>query len=61
MVAEDFAYMLQVRPGCYVMLGNGAREGGCLLHNAHYDFNDEILPIGASYWIALGEQELPQG
>ena len=57
--SEDFAYMLQVRPGCYIWLGNGNRDGGCMLHNPHYDFNDEILPIGTSYWVSLVEQELP--
>ncbi len=58
MGAEDFAFMLQAKPGCYVWIGNGPGEGGCLLHNPRYDFNDEILPIGASYWAALVEQEL---
>ena len=57
--SEDFAYMLQARPGCYIWLGNGNCDGGCMLHNPHYDFNDEILPIGTSYWISLVEQELP--
>ena len=57
--SEDFAYMLQARPGCYIWLGNGSRDGGCMLHNPHYDFNDEILPIGTSYWVSLVEQELP--
>jgi hippurate hydrolase len=58
MGAEDFSYMLQVKPGCYVWLGNGLGEGGCMLHNPHYDFNDEILPIGASYWARLAEHLL---
>ena len=57
--SEDFSFMLQARPGCYIWLGNGNRDGGCFLHNPHYDFNDEILPIGTSYWISLVEQELP--
>lgn len=60
MGSEDFAYMLRERPGCYVWLGNGAGEGGCMLHNPGYDFNDEILPIGASYWATLVEQILPE-
>ena len=60
MGSEDFAYMLRERPGCYVWLGNGMAEGGCMLHNPGYDFNDEILPIGASYWATLVEQILPQ-
>ena len=58
MAAEDFAYMLQVKPGCYVWLGNGPGTGGCALHNPHYDFNDSILPIGISYWVKLVETAL---
>ena len=66
MGAEDFAFMLQSKPGCYVFLGNGSgdhRDGGhglgpCNLHNASYDFNDELLPIGASYWVNLAEAYL---
>lgn len=53
MGAEDFAYMLQARPGCYVWLGNGPGEGGCTLHNPHYDFNDDLLSLGVSYWVGL--------
>ena len=58
MAAEDFAYMLQVKPGCYVWLGNGPGTGGCSLHNPHYDFNDEILPLGICYWVKLVETVL---
>ena len=58
MAAEDFAYVLQVKPGCYVWLGNGPGTGGCSLHNPHYDFNDEILPLGISYWVKLVETVL---
>ena len=58
MGAEDFAFMLQERPGAYVWIGNGAGEGGCTLHNPHYDFNDEALTIGASYWARLTESVL---
>jgi amidohydrolase len=66
MGAEDFAFMLQHKPGCYVFLGNGMgghRDSGhglgpCNLHNASYDFNDELLPIGASYWVNLAEAYL---
>jgi hippurate hydrolase len=61
MGAEDFAYMLQEKPGSYVWLGNGEAEGGCMLHNSRYDFNDEVAPVGASYWAALVEQELAAG
>ncbi|HEY9079617.1 M20 aminoacylase family protein [Magnetovibrio sp.] len=59
MGAEDFAYMLNERPGCYVWLGNGPGTGGCMLHNPKYDFNDEALAIGASYWVRLVENLLP--
>ncbi len=55
MGAEDFAYMLRERPGCYVWIGNGPGEGGCTLHNPRYDFNDAALPVGASYWVRLVE------
>ena len=62
MAAEDFAYMLQAKPGCYVWLGNGLKSGaghcGCALHNPRYDFNDEILRLGVSYWVKLVEQAL---
>jgi len=54
--SEDFAYMLQAKPGAYILIGNGIGEqGGCMVHNAHYDFNDDILALGASYWISLVE------
>lgn len=53
MGAEDFAFMLQQKPGAYVWLGNGSAEGGKGLHNPYYDFNDEVLPLGASYWVQL--------
>jgi hippurate hydrolase len=53
MGAEDFAYFLQRKPGCYAWIGNGAGEGGCTLHNATYDFNDEIIPLGVAYWVEL--------
>ena len=67
MGAEDFAFMLQEKPGCYVFIGNGEgdhRMGGhglgpCQLHNASYDFNDNLLPVGASYWVRLAEMSLP--
>jgi hippurate hydrolase len=66
MGAEDFAYMLQAKPGCYVFLGNGEGDhrmaghglGPCNLHNPSYDFNDELLPIGATYWVRLAETYL---
>ena len=58
MGSEDFAFMLQAKAGCYVFVGNGPGEGGCMLHNPHYDFNDQILPLGASYWANLVEHIL---
>ena len=58
MGAEDFAYMLQEKPGCYVWLGNGPGAGGCTLHNPHYDFNNELIPYGISYWVRLVETAL---
>ena len=60
MGAEDFSWMLQAKPGCYVWVGNGVggEPGGCMVHNPNYDFTDEVLPIGASYWVKLVEQEL---
>jgi hippurate hydrolase len=63
MGSEDFAYMLEERPGCYIWLGNGegGGPGGCAVHNPHYDFNDEISVLGASYWAKLVETTLPRG
>jgi len=63
MGAEDFAFMLQEVPGCYVWIGNGTGDhrehghgmGPCMLHNGSYDFNDELLPLGATYWVRLVE------
>ena len=61
MGAEDFSYMLEARPGCYVWLGIGPGKGeaGCMLHSSRYDFNDDVLTTGASYWVKLVENELP--
>jgi hippurate hydrolase len=67
MGAEDFAFMLLERPGCYVFIGNGDgahRDAGhgmgpCMLHNPSYDFNDELIPIGATLWTRLVERFLP--
>jgi amidohydrolase len=59
MASEDFGYMLQVRPGAYLLLGNGRGGiGGCSLHNPSYDFNDEILTVGADFWVTLVESQL---
>jgi hippurate hydrolase len=59
MGGEDFSYMLQARPGAYVFLGQGGAAGGCFLHNPNYDFNDEVIPLGAGYLAALVEEALP--
>jgi amidohydrolase len=59
MGSEDFSFMLQQRPGAYARLGQGGAEGGCFLHNSRYDFNDEVIPLGAGYLAALAEQALP--
>ena len=66
MGAEDFSYMLQVKPGCYCFIANGDGthrdlghgEGPCMLHNPSYDFNDELIPLGATYWVRLAEEWL---
>ena len=68
MGAEDFSFFLQAKPGCYFMIGNGDgahREGGhglgpCMLHNPSYDFNDELIPLGATAWVRLAEEWLAQ-
>jgi hippurate hydrolase len=59
MGGEDFSYMLQARPGAYVWLGQGGGPGGCFLHNPKFDFNDEVIPLGAGYLAALVEDALP--
>ncbi|MGY4814847.1 M20 aminoacylase family protein [Pseudomonas chlororaphis subsp. piscium] len=56
--SEDFAFWLEQVPGCYLIIGNGDGEGGCMVHNPGYDFNDQALPIGASYWVKLVERYL---
>lgn len=68
MGAEDFSFMLLEKPGCYAFLGNGDgghRDAGhgagpCMLHNASYDFNDQLLPVGSSYWVQLTTKFLAQ-
>ena len=68
MGGEDFAYMLQAKPGAYCFIANGDgahREighggGPCMLHNPSYDFNDELIPLGATYWVRLAEQWFAQ-
>jgi hippurate hydrolase len=66
MGAEDFSYMLQAKPGCYAFIANGDGDhraighggGPCMLHNPSYDFNDDLLPLGATYWVRLSERWL---
>jgi metal-dependent amidase/aminoacylase/carboxypeptidase family protein len=68
MGSEDFSYFLLEKPGCYFLIGNGDgshREGGhgmgpCMLHNPSYDFNDELIPLGATMWVRLAEAWLNQ-
>jgi amidohydrolase len=59
MGAEDFSFMLEARPGAVVRLGQGGAEAGLFLHNARYDFNDAVIPLGAGYLAALVEAALP--
>ncbi|MBL8335155.1 MAG: M20 aminoacylase family protein [Rhodoferax sp.] len=57
--SEDFAFFLEKVPGCYVNIGNGVgSEGGCMVHNPGYDFNDQVLSTGATYWVKLTEAYL---
>lgn len=61
LASEDFAFMLEARPGCYLFVGNGTTGAhSCSLHNPHYDFNDDILPIVAAYWVKLVSTFCPQ-
>ena len=56
--SEDFAYWLEQVPGCYFIVGNGDGDGGCMVHNPGYDFNDQALPLAASFWVRLVEHWL---
>ncbi len=68
MGAEDFSYFLQAKPGCYFLIGNGDGahrtlghgEGPCMLHNPSYDFNDDLIPLGATMWVRLAQAWLSQ-
>ena len=60
MGSEDFAFMLEAKPGSYVMLGARKKPDDAMVHTPRYDFNDDILPVGASYWATLTEQLLPR-
>ena len=55
MGAEDFSFMLEARPGAFIFVGNGDSAG---LHHPAYDFNDEVIPVGTSYWVRLVETAL---
>jgi hippurate hydrolase len=59
MGSEDFAFMLQARPGAFARLGQGGAEGGCFLHNSTYDFNDAVIPLGAGFLASLAERSMP--
>ena len=64
--AEDFAHMLKAKPGCYAFIGNGLGDhrmpdhgpGPCIIHNTSFDFNDDIIPVGASYFVRLTQRWL---
>jgi len=56
--SEDFSFMLQKRPGCYLLIGNGDGEGSCMVHNPGYDFNDDNIAAGSTYWVALAQRYL---
>jgi amidohydrolase len=58
MASEDFSYMLNACPGAFVFIGQGGVEGGCEVHNPSYDFNDQILPLGATFFARLVETRL---
>jgi hippurate hydrolase len=62
LAAEDFGFMLEAIPGAYIWIGNGVdSQGGCMVHNPAYDFNDRILPTGAAYWVELVATVLGSG
>jgi len=60
MASEDFSFMLEQRPGAYINIGNGDTVGSCPVHNPGYDFNDEILPLGAAALAGIVEKKLPR-
>lgn len=59
MCAEDFSYLSEAVPGCYIWLGTGLGRNDCGLHSPHYDFNDAVIPLGIRYWVTLTQQVLP--
>jgi hippurate hydrolase len=56
--SDDFAFWLEQVPGCYLLIGNGEGDGGCEVHNPGYDFNDQALPLGATFWVRLAQRFL---
>jgi hippurate hydrolase len=58
MASEDFSYMLEKVPGAFINIGNGGGEGGCEVHNPGYDFNDDIITLGATLWSRVVERKL---
>jgi hippurate hydrolase len=60
-IVEDFAFMLEDRPGCYGWIGNGPDDNGHILHSAWFDFNDDALPYAASYFASLVERQIYKG
>ena len=61
MASDDFSYLLQERPGAYIFIGNDDGPDACVVHNPGYDFNDDILALGASYWVRVVEAKLASG
>jgi hippurate hydrolase len=61
MASEDFSFMLERVPGCYINIGNGGADGSCEVHNPAYDFNDDALPLGAAFFARLVERRLAAG
>jgi hippurate hydrolase len=58
MASEDFSYMLDRVPGCFVNIGNGDGDGDCEVHNPAYDFNDEAIPLGSAFFSRVVERKL---
>ncbi len=58
MGGEDFAFMLEKRPGAYIWIGNGSVENGKNLHSPNHDFNDDVLTLGVQYWVEVAQRAL---
>ena len=61
MASEDFSFMLERVPGCYLYIGNGDGESGCEVHNPAYDFNDAAIPLGVAFFVRAVERRLELG